>query len=772
MCSCRDEILPDNGQSKNEQLVYAGEKVTRYLSFYLDMPGGFRSGETRDDGYKDGSASESNINNILLIFYTPNGDYITHYDSTTFTDELVKDDDVKVENIGWGSMVTISAEIFKSLENKPAASFFAVANFDTQLKNELIGQSITQSGDTTYNKLTDIKSITVDNFISYENNREIGHLMSSPGHFSTDDETYGKFIFYQEVPKDNAGNYKQLFYMNPSEAKNNPFLVYLERLAANVELELTKDISPIKVLYGTDVYSLNFNPGAWGLEAYEYDGYIAKNLNNKSSYNDQNAYSGRGNFSVWIEKSGGTSWAITPTFTRGKYAVKGDHSEYVTIGYFSFQNIDNKFYKSINNQGQTVLSGGQELFEHTFAVSEMDDATNAYAVPTSLVVKGYYTAKCVGTDEVEEDQESKHPTENASSENVLQTYATRAIGDTLNLYGAGFYLRYIGMERTDKATTNETTGNKDPKHYDYRLYRENNGDQDPQDPNKKNDLYMAMLKEQYVVFIKKVVTHEYKDENGNDQTDIITTYLPVNKDTKYKTGNKVTVKEKDPDTGEEKEIEIDEEKELAPLVFNIVNTQRRWLDPEFIDASNTYTLQLKNDCLDEIPESMTLYYGKYPDTDQGEYDDNDVADYIEISDSNSDSNIETVNKALQKQLGYAQLYYKAYAFFHAPIPHYTGLYNIYSSGYTGNLVYKQEGGKYAKDPITGKYLLDHKTGDFGIVRNHVYQFSIKSITKLGYGIPSEKHIPLPEPVIDHEMHLFDIEIKVLPWNQFEYQLDI
>lgn len=306
------------------------------------------------------------------------------------------------------------------------------------------------------------------------------------------------------------------------------------------------------------------------------------------------------------------------------------------------------------------------------------------------------------------------------------------------------------MERTDKKDESDND-ESDSKRYRYRLYRENNGATTAStDVNKinydkqKDDLFNAFLKEQLVVFTLTEETYTYKDESGNMKTETIKTYNPVRASTLY------TYTE----NGTEKRDY------LADKIFEIKNTQVRWLDNNnSITSSNTYTLQLKSGA---IPSGVTLYYAIYPDPSKPTQS---VAKYEPIT------SIDNVNVMLQKQLGYAQKFYKGNAFFYAPILHYTGTGKPFSSTYTGLFNYKKNtDGSF--EIASGNYVLDHLTGDFGVVRNHIYDFTIGGISSLGYGIPSNDHIPLPEPIAEHDIYQFDIVLKILPWNVFEYTLDI
>lgn len=689
-----------------------GEEGDLYISFSLSMPDGVpsradesgyggSSGNQYTGKFEDGTDEENKINNILILFFKQDGKqcYSLYGDGL-----VVKETNGETglsEKKEWNKTFILSAEESKTFNETSLGidKFITIVNYDETILNAVKGEN-----------LSTVTSVTVGNYKTSN-----GFVMTTTGHYDSDKN----YICYNTKSDDPD---QQLFYNSKSMAEKNPVSIYVERLAARIDVNVKEDVEGIDVLYGTDVFSLIFKPGDFGLESQEKTSYLLKNQITPSSAFTSTSY--HSDFYDWINyENKRTFWAESPNFTtKGTYPVKGDGSENnLTMNYQKFGEINNKIDKTSTNPAKSgYKTGSAYILEHTFPVSEVSSATNPYAVPTSMVIKGYYTVKYKTTDEVEAGDRLQHPEDRRDDASGVDTNSPAySIGDTLNLNGSGFYLRNIDMERTDKEAS-------DSKRYRCRLYRENNGATTAStDVNKinydkqKDDLFNALLKEQLVVFVKQ-------EES----------YVPVRSTTTYKYL----------DGG------IEKTDYLADKIFEIQNTQLRWNNNGSSSvSSNTYTLQLK---AGSIPSGVTLYYAVYPDPSKQPTQ--SVAKYEQVTSIND---VNTINTMLQKQLGYAQKYFQGYAFFYAPITHYTGDEKPYSS-YTGLFKYNNQGS------------LDHKTGDFGIVRNHVYDLTIGKFSTLGYGIPSNDHIPLPEPMTEHDIYQFDIELKILPWNVFEYTLDI
>lgn len=804
-----------------------------YYSFCLDMAEGVpytrveygsENGDKYDQGFEAGDAKaelqESSIYNLLVIFYDEGGNYLGHStdrdlvtkkhseidkeeeenengdpDTVGGTEESEGDEDDEkeeeeeeeeeqgpLEDIYWNNLITLSVDTDYNLidyidEKKGKISYFVIVNYTNDLLEKksdgtIAGKLVGSSDPVKLKSLKDLKDIKVTDY----NGGGGTILMTTAGFFDED----GKYKFYDTTSEDIK------FWNSEEQARQNPFgTVYLERAAAKIRLEKISQIEPVEVLWGTGVYSLTFVPLGWGIEGEEKEEYLVKNNDDLSAYqlNENEDYPD--DFYAWMNYNDvpyRTFWAVSPSYTTSTdntYPSTGTESSGLTLNY-------NPFKALITNKDEFEDENYDELeknsiyaFERTFSGQELSsvDIANPYAVPTSFVLTGYYPeALWVRTDE-KAGEDVEHPDGTTPDPNTVPE-----TGAKLSFNEKGFYLRYIDIERTDKDSEGKDENDNpipDPKRYKYRLYRE-------KDDNGKDELLAALLKEQYTLFVKRIVTHYYLDEkeleNGKPKVkgENIITYIPVKASTTYfkdKT-NKVTGS-------------------IADELFGIFNTQTIWNDTgtqkKRTDASNTYTLQLIND--NKIQETINkinlglakdekvleqtlngevfwdianevLVYGKYNASEEkGEYDE-----------LNKD-NIAEANQLLQQTLGYAQFYWEGKAFFYSPITHYTGFDAPYSSDnpYKGLFNYETE----TKDGVTvykkdsnGKYIPSHKTGDFGVVRNHVYNFSIDKITSIGYGIPGENVIPLPEQRIDHKIYQFDLELKILPWNKFEYYLDI
>lgn len=684
MCACtKTDFNGDDGNPQPGSGLVGGGPY--YMSFRLEMADG---PDTRAD-YEDesgnqfeyGSEAEYAIRNFMILFFDKDYRQVYHVTSAEQT-PTDGQEDIEKE---FGKLITISLD---SDDDKLGEKLASVTSYVTILNyNPAWDDDKYFFYDLPLYDPSPTNEFYLNKFhCGYKYPIEIKDgwfVMSTAGHYISEEDD--RYIFYDTCNAETS----PIFYDTASEAKENPVEITVERLAARVDMDFQPEIEPIEVLYGTDVYELTFDPDRWGLEAEEKDEFIMKNQRElKRTYNDPR-WNYPLNYGDWIDyKQHRTFWAESPTFSGSTYpyAWRGDEYETgsnVSLLYTTFKNLSRLTRTSDDGFAETSCY----TTEHTFDVSELNKAgtKNPYAVPTSVVVGGRYKATYVTTDE---KYLTGEPPTSSKSE-----------GDELNLKGEGFYIRFIDMERTDEVS--------DPsKKYQYRLYREKN-DKDT------DDLYEALLKEQFVIFYL-----------GADDG-----YYPVNA-----------------------EIFSNDGKSTALEIFEIANTY-----------ANQYTLQLKSN----IDESILagLFYAYYDDSEKR-------AEYVPLQ---FPDDITKANNLLKKQLGYAQRYWKGHAFFYAPIPHYTGKNSPFRDGdsysYSGLFNYKKNDGKYEKGS-NGNYIVDHKNGEFGVVRNHIYKITIDRISTLGQGIPNEDAIPLPEPRIDHELYQFDLSLKVLPWNQFKYTFDI
>lgn len=767
--SCKDESLVDN-PTKGGETVPAGTKLYTCIKLvqangtytraegdveeeYEDTYPGTSDGDYKADFEPGDQKDESKIDNLLFIFYDKDGNHIAQFESESFDkktyddkrdpspdDGMVSDKDDKgdkdetndeyviIEKIGWETLIPIELKVYQNidLEKIKEGSYLVVLNYDEELAKALDKKSETEAAITLQEaKALQVETYQLDGAEKDGEPTKKGFLMTTAGHFGTD----GNYLWYDKVPEDEI-----CIYPSVTEAKAHARTVYVERLASRIEFEIdTKNIKPIDVLYGeTDVYQLWFNPDGWAVEAQEKTSYLNKNLEyiarsgntDKSWYESAEGYPS--DFPAWIDyKNNRVFWAKSisfesPTTNPYKYPVYGDG--YISDGHESISDMPLSYVtfkdiltspvqqlmttdangdkseldpeKDISQREYQQLTGMDYVLEHTFKNAELGRATNPYAVPTSAVLRGRYTATFKKTDE--------RPDNNPDN---------KEIDKKLNNLEKGFYIRFVDMERTDKTPEGNNPGGE---RYQYHLYLEDDGTHDL-----NYEMLTAMLKEQFVIWIKS--------ENGEYEYTDGTRYTPVRNNTSD--------------------------------VFAILNAYQRYdaVSDKFIPSSNAYTLQIKENAA--LPEIYLITGKGIPP--------------VRIT----KDNYKKANEELMKQLGYAQHYWQAYAFFYAPIPHYAGKYDpYYPDGYTGLFIYdtEEKDGEliYKRNTTTGNYIVKHNTGDFGVVRNHIYNITITGIGSLGYGIPGEEIIPLPEPRPDHKIYQFDLELKVLPWNQFKYTFDI
>lgn len=125
--------------------------------------------------------------------------------------------------------------------------------------------------------------------------------------------------------------------------------------------------------------------------------------------------------------------------------------------------------------------------------------------------------------------------------------------------------------------------------------------------------------------------------------------------------------------------------------------------------------------------------------------DSEEKKYTEI---NSDASIAKANRLLYQNLGGAHAYINGMAFFSAPIQHW-GWYREDNTNYKENK---------SMDEWDWSIM---KTGDFGIVRNHVYTININKITGLGTGIISNTD-PLLPPT-DKVSYAVNFRVNIQKW---------
>lgn len=132
------------------------------------------------------------------------------------------------------------------------------------------------------------------------------------------------------------------------------------------------------------------------------------------------------------------------------------------------------------------------------------------------------------------------------------------------------------------------------------------------------------------------------------------------------------------------------------------------------------------------------------------YYDTDTREFLPI---NTPSNVSKVNRLLYQNLGGAHQYTNGMAFFSAPIQHW-GWY--------------REGNKANHDKAMADWDWSiMKTGDFGIVRNHIYTLEISKIAGLGTGIINDTD-PLLPPT-DKVSYAVHFHVNIQKWATLPVQ---
>lgn len=225
----------------------------------------------------------------------------------------------------------------------------------------------------------------------------------------------------------------------------------------------------------------------------------------------------------------------------------------------------------------------------------------------------------------------------------------------------------------------------------------------------KNDLFEAYLNEQNVIYTKDAVGAGAKQ-----------TYTPV----RYGPG-----------------LEDD---------FEVKNTNKSYsANGAEAESSNAYTLQLKD-------AAVGKYYLCTYDPEGDRYE------YSAIGD---DAALAKANVQIQKNVGSAFMCSGGRSFFYIPVLHFITSESYPGSGnggaeYTGSLATDND----------GKVI--NKTGEFGIVRNHIYRLTIEKIDGLGFGEPGDSGFkPLPDVDEDEQWYLH-AKLEILSWHVIEFGFDL
>lgn len=185
-------------------------------------------------------------------------------------------------------------------------------------------------------------------------------------------------------------------------------------------------------------------------------------------------------------------------------------------------------------------------------------------------------------------------------------------------------------------------------------------------------------------------------------------------------------------------------KNNSSSIFTIVNTKKEYIGGKEYKRSNSWTLQLNN-----VPENGTYYYHSSNGWEA-------ITEY----------NLDAVNEALQKNVGTATFYSGGHAYFYIPIAHYK------RSDYKGDFHYSN-----GSENETTK-TIDNLTGEFGVVRNHIYKLTVNKIAGLGYGQPGEGGdqpgeggYPLPDPD-NTKQYYFYATVEILSWHVMDMGVEL
>lgn len=185
--------------------------------------------------------------------------------------------------------------------------------------------------------------------------------------------------------------------------------------------------------------------------------------------------------------------------------------------------------------------------------------------------------------------------------------------------------------------------------------------------------------------------------------------------------------------------------------FTLSNTHKfYYADGTEAESSNAWTIQLKN--------AVDTYYMRtyVPEKGNKGEDGYEAAKYVYTQ--VTEANLDAVNVALQKNVGSAFKYDSAKAYFHVPVLHYIASASYPDNAYTGTLAMDDDGN------------VINKTGELGVVRNHIYRLTVDNITGLGHGNPGDG-VLIPDPE-EEKLYYFHAKLEILSWHVVEFHFDL
>ena len=601
--------------------VYAHIKITN-----SDIT---RTANTNDNTFENGSTEENTVHNLLIVFYGEYGEVIGYYDDKEWIDREDTDttDDIE-SNIEWKEAEVVPVKMLHSGEPLYAIAFL---NYDEQWSSELTDKNISE-----------VTSIVKNTYsISVGEQEPVNYfLMTNSGYFDSEDN-------YQI-----ATNIKGFVFPTAEEAKNSPAItIYVERAAARIDFKLGESAyQKYEIYYGSEAYELDFTPDKWGITATEQENYILKNM--QESLSDYAGTDYASDFSEWISYGRHrTYWAETPKYNTYTYPEAGFSAYNQDLVYIKDAEVNTAFAE---DDGYAKLY----TFEHTFNAADLYSSVNAYAVPTSLILKGTYKA------------------------------VKKSDNSELNFNEGGFYVRSVA----------------NTKH----IYLEKNTEN-------KDDLLIAFLNEQTILYTKDNSTTDPGEE----------TFTPVTAEDAYED-------------------------------FEIINTQVfYYADGRQTKSSNAYTLQIKSDVTNRYYLRSYVAATGTPDTD-----DYTAAHYeYMLIDAASMS---AANIAIQQNVGSAFKYDLCKTYFYIPILHYLDKNSYPENEYTGDFATKTD------EEVN--YIIN-KTGEFGIVRNHIYRLTLDKIEGLGAGNPGTDNPLIPDSE-ENKQWFFHAKLEILSWHLIDFNFNL
>lgn len=357
LAACTNEDLVENegGNGVDNSMAKA------YLGIRIANPQGDFSRATTDGGFENGSGEEQGIQNALFVFYK-NGAYVL---STKIEETISLNENEAGNNVEATSDAVIVLDA--KPENMPN-QVVAFLNLPDDAKEQL-------------------NNMTLDNAIKYAASKdsEIASYAGNNSFIMTNSvylDTNNKIVCATPVTNANFSETKD-------NALKNPITIYVERIAAKVEMAAKdNDINNVE----TKSESINTPDGAaelrlvidgWGLNGLNKKSYLLKNIEESWVQNFDWSWNSSNNYRSY--------WAKDNNYSSGEATYPSNHEDYDTnspLEYISWNNIQKNNMKAqyclentmdatvadnINATTHMLIVGHYELWKNGTKVEDVNE---------------------------------------------------------------------------------------------------------------------------------------------------------------------------------------------------------------------------------------------------------------------------------------------------------------------------------------------------------------------------------------------------------------